>query len=148
MNFTQSSQTEATDRALPAGACDCHAHVDAALGPLQAPFRTLLELVSSPLCWVKLSGADRLAKKGTLQPAVSFAQSLAEVAPERVVWGTDWPHVNLKESPSDEALFRLLAQVARSLAHPAAGRQPRAPLRFFAPWFRKPLSATPRATCK
>jgi 2-pyrone-4,6-dicarboxylate lactonase len=27
MNFTQSSQTEATGRALPAGACDCHAHV-------------------------------------------------------------------------------------------------------------------------
>ena len=47
-----------------------------------------------------------------MQTAVSFARSLAEVAPERVVWGTDWPHVNLKEPPSDEALFRLLAQVA------------------------------------
>jgi predicted TIM-barrel fold metal-dependent hydrolase len=47
-----------------------------------------------------------------LQTAVSFAQSLVEAAPERVVWGTDWPHVNLKEPPSDEALFRLLAQVA------------------------------------
>jgi 2-pyrone-4,6-dicarboxylate lactonase len=86
--------------------------VDAALGPFQAPFRSLLKLVSSPRCWVKLSGADRLAKQGTLQTAVSFARSLVEVAPERVVWGTDWPHVNLKEPPSDEALFRLLAQVA------------------------------------
>jgi 2-pyrone-4,6-dicarboxylate lactonase len=54
--------------------------VDAALGPLQAPFRALLELVGTPHCWVKLSGADRLAKQGTLQTAVSFAQSLAEVA--------------------------------------------------------------------
>jgi predicted TIM-barrel fold metal-dependent hydrolase len=86
--------------------------VDAALGPLQAPFRALLELASNPRCWVKLSGADRLAKQGTLQSAVSFAQSLIEAAPERVVWGTDWPHVNLEQPPSDEALFGLLAQVA------------------------------------
>ena len=35
-----------------------------------------------------------------------------EVAPERVVWGTDCPHVNLKELPSDQALFGLLAQFA------------------------------------
>ncbi|HEY1896638.1 MAG TPA: amidohydrolase family protein, partial [Terracidiphilus sp.] len=86
--------------------------VDAALGPLQAPFRALLELASSPRCWVKLSGADRLVKQGSLQTAVSFAQSLLEAAPERVVWGTDWPHVNLKEPPSDEALFGLLAHIA------------------------------------
>jgi 2-pyrone-4,6-dicarboxylate lactonase len=85
---------------------------DAELGPLQASFRTLLELVSSPRCWVKLSGADRLATKGDLETAVPFARSLLEAAPERVVWGTDWPHVNLKEPHSDEALFRLLAQVA------------------------------------
>jgi 2-pyrone-4,6-dicarboxylate lactonase len=86
--------------------------VDAARGPQQASFRALLELVSSPRCWVKLSGADRLAKQGSLQTAVSFAQALAQVAPERVVWGTDWPHVNLTKAPSDEALFGLLALVA------------------------------------
>jgi 2-pyrone-4,6-dicarboxylate lactonase len=86
--------------------------VDAALGPLQDPFRTLLELVNSRRCWVKLSGADRLAKQGDLQTAGPFAQSLVEAAPERVVWGTDWPHVNLKAPLSDEALFRFLVQVA------------------------------------
>jgi 2-pyrone-4,6-dicarboxylate lactonase len=86
--------------------------VDAALGLRQAPFRVLLELASGPRCWVKLSGADRLAKPGALQTALPFAQALLEVAPERVVWGTDWPHVNLKAPPSDAALFGLLAQVA------------------------------------
>ncbi|MBV8525557.1 MAG: amidohydrolase family protein, partial [Acetobacteraceae bacterium] len=87
--------------------------VDAALGPQQAPFRALLEsATSSPRCWVKLSGADRLARQGALEAALSFAQSLLKAAPERVVWGTDWPHVNLKEPPSDEALFAFLAQVA------------------------------------
>jgi 2-pyrone-4,6-dicarboxylate lactonase len=115
--------------------------VDAALGPLQAPFRSLLKLVSNPRCWVKLSGADRLAKPGSLQTAVSFAQSLVEVAPERVVWGTDWPHVNLKEPPSDEALFRLLAQVApddSSRVRLLADNPAR--LYVFSPPVRKPLS--------
>jgi 2-pyrone-4,6-dicarboxylate lactonase len=86
--------------------------VDAALGPLQAPFHTLLELVSNRRCWIKLSGADRLAKRGDLQSVVPFARTLVEAAPERVVWGTDWPHVNLKVPFSDEALFKLLLQVA------------------------------------
>jgi predicted TIM-barrel fold metal-dependent hydrolase len=86
--------------------------VDAALGPLQPPFRSLLELASSRRCWVKLSGADRLAKRGDLQTAGPFARALVEAAPERVVWGTDWPHVNLKASLSDEALFGFLVQVA------------------------------------
>jgi 2-pyrone-4,6-dicarboxylate lactonase len=86
--------------------------VDAAIGPPQAPFRALLELVSHPRCWVKLSGPERLAKVGLLETTVPFAQALVGVAPERVVWGTDWPHVNLKRPPSDEALFRLLAQFA------------------------------------
>jgi 2-pyrone-4,6-dicarboxylate lactonase len=87
--------------------------VDAALGPLQAPFRTLLELVSSDSrCWVKLSGADRVAKQGDLQTAGPFARALVEAAPERVVWGTDWPHVNLEAPLSDEALFKFLVQVA------------------------------------
>jgi 2-pyrone-4,6-dicarboxylate lactonase len=86
--------------------------VDAALGPLQSPFHTLLELVSSRRCWIKLSGADRLAKRGDLQTAVPFARALVEAAPERVVWGTDWPHVNLKVPLSDEALFRFLLQIA------------------------------------
>ena len=93
-------------------AIDHMGRVDAALGPRQAPFGALLELAGSPRCWVKLSGADRLAKEGTLQTAVPFAQALLEAAPERVVWGTDWPHVNLQEPPSDEALFGFLAQVA------------------------------------
>jgi 2-pyrone-4,6-dicarboxylate lactonase len=86
--------------------------VNAAFGPQQASFRTLLELVSSPRCWVKLSDPDRLAKQADLQSAIPFARSLVEAAPQRVVWGTDWPHVNLKEPPSDEALFGLLAQIA------------------------------------
>jgi 2-pyrone-4,6-dicarboxylate lactonase len=114
--------------------------VDAALGRLQAPFRALLELASGPRCWVKLSGADRLAKPGALQTALPFAQALLAAAPERVVWGTDWPHVNLKGPTSDEALFGLLAQVApdeRSRARLLAGN----PARLYG--FSPPVRETP-----
>jgi 2-pyrone-4,6-dicarboxylate lactonase len=86
--------------------------VDAALGLDQAPFQALLHLVRRPNCWVKLSGADRLANGGVLETAVSFARSLLQAAPERVVWGTDWPHVNLEGSHRDEALFNLLPKIA------------------------------------
>jgi predicted TIM-barrel fold metal-dependent hydrolase len=50
--------------------------------------------------------------RGDLQTAGPFARALVEAAPERVVWGTDWPHVNLQVPFSDEALFKLLLQVA------------------------------------
>jgi 2-pyrone-4,6-dicarboxylate lactonase len=86
--------------------------VDATMGLSQAPFRALLKLISNSQCWVKLSGADRLAKQGALENAIAFARSLIDVAPDRVVWGTDWPHVNLDQSYSDEALFGLLLQIA------------------------------------
>jgi len=86
--------------------------VDAALGIGQTPFQALLKLVRHPNCWVKLSGADRIAERSVLKTAVTFARSLLEAAPERVVWGTDWPHINLEIAPSDEALFNLLPQIA------------------------------------
>jgi 2-pyrone-4,6-dicarboxylate lactonase len=120
--------------------------VDAALGPLQAPFRALLELVSSPHCWVKLSGADRLATPDDLETAVPFARSLVEAAPERVVWGTDWPHVNHRKPPSDEALFRLLAQVVpddRSRTRLLADN----PARLYG-FLLHTLPATPKPPCK
>jgi 2-pyrone-4,6-dicarboxylate lactonase len=86
--------------------------IDATMGLSQAPFQALLKLIGEERCWVKLSGADRLAKRGALKDAIAFARSLLQVAPDRVVWGTDWPHVNLEQSYGDEALFRLLTQIA------------------------------------
>jgi 2-pyrone-4,6-dicarboxylate lactonase len=86
--------------------------VDATRGINQAPFRALLKLMSNPNCWIKLSGADRLVKQGALKTAVAFARSLIETAPDRVVWGSDWPHVNLSHSYDDQALFSLLPEIA------------------------------------
>lgn len=61
--------------------------------------------------WVKLSGAY-LASHA--QPAFSdlgiHARAWAAARPDRLVWGTDWPHATEAEKPSDAALMDLLAQ--------------------------------------
>ena len=67
----------------------------AALGPQQPGFAELLELVRSGKAYVKISGAYR---SSSLAPdyadVVPLAQALIAANPERIVWGTDWPHPN------------------------------------------------------
>jgi len=64
--------------------------------------------------WVKLSGADRLSGGPVPSPAaVGLARRLATHAPERVVWGTDFPHPNLDgAAPDDGVLLDTLDVVA------------------------------------
>jgi predicted TIM-barrel fold metal-dependent hydrolase len=82
--------------------------VQAAGGLAQKPFQTLLELMKNPLAWVKISGAERVSTDGPpFHDAIPFAQALMEAAPERVLWGTDWPHPNVKWMPNDGELVNL-----------------------------------------
>jgi predicted TIM-barrel fold metal-dependent hydrolase len=67
---------------------------DAAAGIAQPGFQALLRLMKEEHMWVKLAGADRITRKsGRLRDAVPFMRALADVAPERLVWGSDWPHI-------------------------------------------------------
>jgi len=60
----------------------------------QPGFQAVLRLLSCRHVWAKLSGADRIARaSGRLSDALPFMRALCEVAPERVVWGTDWPNI-------------------------------------------------------
>jgi predicted TIM-barrel fold metal-dependent hydrolase len=82
--------------------------VAAAHGVDQAPFRQLLELMRNPLAWVKVSGAERVSSAGPpFHDAVPFAAALIEAAPDRVLWGTDFPHPNVKWMPNDGELVNL-----------------------------------------
>ncbi len=73
-------------------------------------FQALLRLMKAGRAWVKLTGPYRI----TSQPlpygdTIPFARALLEANPERVIWGTDWPHVMLKGSmPNDGALADVL----------------------------------------
>ncbi len=93
---------------------DHMARVDASAGLDQEPFQRLLTLRSDERCWVKLSGAERLTAGGAppYDDVVPFAQELIRAAPERVLWGTDWPHPNVRAMPDDGDLVDALALYA------------------------------------
>jgi predicted TIM-barrel fold metal-dependent hydrolase len=67
----------------------------AELGPQQPGFAELLDLVRSGQAYVKISGAYRSSKLAPdYADVVPLAQALIAANPERIVWGTDWPHPN------------------------------------------------------
>jgi predicted TIM-barrel fold metal-dependent hydrolase len=67
----------------------------AELGPQQPGFAELLDLVRSGRAYVKISGAYRSSKLAPdYADVVPLAQALIAANPERIVWGTDWPHPN------------------------------------------------------
>ncbi len=76
----------------------------------QKPFQILLDTARMENCWVKICGAERISSAGPpFHDAVPFAQALLEVAPERTLWGTDWPHPNIKKHmPNDGDLVDLI----------------------------------------
>jgi 2-pyrone-4,6-dicarboxylate lactonase len=100
---------------------DHMARVDLRPGLETAPIRTLLRLLDTGDVWVKLSGADRIATSPPrLDDAAGLARLLATTAPDRVVWGTDFPHPNVAGyMPNDGELVDLLGAIApdRSTLH-------------------------------
>lgn len=83
----------------------------------QTPFRLLLELLKRQNWWVKVSGAERISETGPpFADAVPFAQRLIAAAPDRVLWGTDWPHPNVRWEPDEADLVDLLPSFADAAA--------------------------------
>jgi len=76
----------------------------------QEPFKILLNVARMDNCWVKICGAERVSSMGPpFTDAVPFGQALLEVAPNRILWGTDWPHPNIKKHmPNDGDLVDLI----------------------------------------
>ena len=104
--------------------------IDAGKGLDDPEFKALLDLQKNDQkCWVKITGLERASAAGPpFHDSVPFAKSLIENAPDRVIWGTDWPHPNVKIMPNDGDLVDLVPLYAPELRHPekAAGRQSRA----------------------
>ena len=72
----------------------------AALGVEQPGFSDLLQLVRSGKAYVKISGGYRASKMAPdYRDAAPLAQALIAANPERIVWGTDWPHPNSASLP-------------------------------------------------
>jgi predicted TIM-barrel fold metal-dependent hydrolase len=72
------------------------AYQPAATGVAAPGFKALVDLMKTGNCWMKISGANRVSR-GDLPPyddVKPMAHALIEAAPERIMWGTDWPHPN------------------------------------------------------
>ncbi len=85
----------------------------AAEGVQQKPFQILQGLMRhNPLAWVKICGSERVSVgKRPFKDAVPFARALIEAAPDRILWGTDWPHPNIsKDMPNDGELVDLIPE--------------------------------------
>lgn len=76
-----------------------------------ASFAALLALLrSDEKCWIKVTGPERISAEGPpYRDVIPFAHALIAAAPERTLWGTDWPHPNVKQMPKDADLVEILA---------------------------------------
>ena len=76
----------------------------------QPPFKLLLDLMKDERVWVKVSGSERVSSTGRpYHDAMPYARALVAAAPDRVLWGTDYPHPNVKEMPNDGEQVDLFA---------------------------------------
>jgi 2-pyrone-4,6-dicarboxylate lactonase len=94
---------------------DHFASVPAEKGIDQPAFKKVLELLDTGRVWMKLSGPMRCSKQEPPYPAVTpLARALVKHAPDRMLWASDWPHVNMvgRVMPNDGDLLDLLADWA------------------------------------
>ncbi len=87
-------------------------HFPAARGVADAGFVALLRLVATGRCWVKLSAPYRLsAQPFPHRDVAPIARALVEANPERLVWGSDWPHPGIAAPmPDDGKLVDLIGE--------------------------------------
>lgn len=89
------------------------ARIPVEVGPQHPAFGFIVELMQKRKAWLKLSGAYILSKVGapTYADSGAIAKAFVEKAPERLVWGSDWPHPTApgNQKPDDAILLDLLA---------------------------------------
>jgi predicted TIM-barrel fold metal-dependent hydrolase len=77
---------------------------EGAKGPDQPGFADLVELVRTGKAYAKISGAYRSSAKGPdYAEMIPIAQRLITANPDRIIWGTDWPHPDSVTPPGRQA---------------------------------------------
>jgi 2-pyrone-4,6-dicarboxylate lactonase len=98
---------------LPVDICVGHlGYMPAAFGADHPGFKEFLALMREGRCWVKLTGSYRITGSAATPyvDVAPLAQALVAARPDRIVWGTDWPHVIVKiPMPNDGPLLDQLA---------------------------------------
>ncbi len=84
-------------------------YVDPAAGLEQPAMKVIRELLKRENWWMMLSCGDRISKVPDWSDVIPYAKAFIEAASDRVVWGSDWPHVaHDGPCPSNQAVFDLL----------------------------------------
>jgi len=97
-------------------------NIPADLGMDHPGARALLWLLENGRTWVKLSGAYRVTRQGPpYDDVVPVGQALVQAAPDRCVWGSDWPHPHFHGPMPNEGL--LLDLVAAFAPDPAVQKK-------------------------
>jgi 2-pyrone-4,6-dicarboxylate lactonase len=89
--------------------------VESAKATEQPAFRALLGLVAMPNCWIKVSGSERISFP-PYDAAIPFARALVDAAPDRCLWGTDFPHPNPTHEADEADLVDLIPKFAPDAA--------------------------------
>ncbi|MCC4104743.1 amidohydrolase family protein [Serratia ureilytica] len=86
-------------------------HMPVSLGLDHPGYQALMQLVTDHGWWVKLSGTYRISDswQDDYSDVTPLAQQLITAAPDRMLWGSDWPHVSLPRMPDTGRLRNLLA---------------------------------------
>lgn len=77
----------------------------------QKPLAALLDLAKLERCWIKVSGSERIDMP-PYDKAVPIARKIVEALPDRVLWGTDFPHPNSTHEADEADLVDLLPKIA------------------------------------
>ena len=90
---------------------------DVTKSPDDPEFARFLQFMELDNIWSKVTCPERLSKSGppTYDDFVPFARTVVERFPDRVLWGTDWPHPNLNmvgHMPDDGTLVDLIPRIA------------------------------------
>jgi len=88
---------------------------DISLGADSDEFMAFMRLLEqNPNIWTKVSCPERLTQQApNYSDVIPFAKALVEAFPDRVLWGTDWPHPNMKSHvPDDGALVDVIPLIA------------------------------------
>jgi 2-pyrone-4,6-dicarboxylate lactonase len=88
---------------------------DAKLGTDAPQWKRFLKMLDEhPNMWIKVTGPERISALGPpYDDVVPFGKALVERYPDRVLWGTDWPHPNMEtHMPDDGKLVDFIPRVA------------------------------------
>jgi predicted TIM-barrel fold metal-dependent hydrolase len=117
-------ESEAFIRTLPIPTVIDHmARVDVSAGMAQPAFELLLDLLSDERFWTKICCVDKISAHPVanvpdgvpFKDVIPFARAVISTAPDRIIWGTDWPHGNTfitGRVPNEGALLDLFAEFA------------------------------------